>query len=101
MFHDAGFPIIAVPLMFVMMLGMGLMMWFMMKMMMGMGGHEAHGPQRPEERNTADELNALRNEIASLRQELESVRSRSAAGGSTGSVPLEGPELKLRDQVVS
>lgn len=97
MFHDAGFPIVVVPLMLVMMVGMGLMMWFMMKMMMGTGGHETHGPQRPEERDTADEMSALRNEIASLRQELESMRAGSAAGDGTGSVPSEDPELKSRD----
>jgi hypothetical protein len=89
MFHDAGFPMVAVPLMLVMMVGMGLMMCLMMKMMMG--GHETRGPERSEERSTADEMNALRNEIASLRQELESMRAGSAAGGGTGSVPSEDP----------
>lgn len=101
MFHDAGFPIVAVPFMLVMMVGMGLMMWFMMKMMMGMGGHEAHGPQRPEERDTAAEMNSLRNEIATLRQELESMRTGSPAGGGTGSLPSEDPQQNGRDRVDS
>lgn len=101
MFHDAGFPIVAVPFMLAMMVGMGLMMWFMMKMMMGMGDHEAHGPQRPEQRNTADEMNSLRGEIASLRQELESMRTGSAAGGGIRGVASEDPELKGQDHVVS
>jgi hypothetical protein len=101
MLHDSGFPIVAVPLMVVMMVGMGVMMWFMMKMMMGMGGHETHGPQRSEEHDTADEMNALRNEMASLRQELESMRTGSAGGGGTGSLPSEDPELQGRDHGIS
>jgi hypothetical protein len=72
-----------------------------MKMMMGMGGHETHGPQRSEEHDTADEMNALRNEMASLRKELESMRTGSSAGAGTGRVTSEDPELQGGDHGIS
>lgn len=47
-FHDADFPFVVVPLMFVMMLGMGAMMWYMVQMMMGTGAHGAsHRTEEP------------------------------------------------------
>ncbi len=77
MFQDAGFPIVAVPFMLVMMLGMGLM-GFMMKMKMGMGGHETQRPTAPAECNSSDELKSLRSEIASLRRELDQINGDRA-----------------------
>jgi len=61
-----------------MMLGMGLMMWLMMRMMMGMGGHAAShepadAPPKPASENASEE------ELASLRREVEALRSRLAA----------------------
>jgi len=83
MFLDAGpgdgsFPWWVFLMMPLMMLGMGLMMWFMMRMMMGMGGHgEAHGPgDTPQKPVVHAEGQA---EVESLRREVEELRSRLAA----------------------
>jgi len=62
----------------VMMLGMGLMMWFMMRMMMGMGDHgPSHGstdsPAAARGEQAAD------SEVASLRQQVTDLQQRLAA----------------------
>ena len=66
----------------VMMLGMGLMMWFMMRMMMGMGGHgPSHGstdsPAAARGEQVADsEVSSLRQQVAELQQRLAAMESK-------------------------
>lgn len=82
MFLDSGpgggFPWWAFLVMPFMMIGMGLMMWYMMRMMMGMGGHgESHGPGDTLQRPVAHADG--QREVESLRREVEELRSRLAA----------------------
>ena len=89
MHYSGDFPLVAVPFMLVMMIGMGLMMWLMMRMMMG--GHGGHDSDHHDVVNgsSADELRSLRDEIASLRRELESTRPERG-GPPGGGAPKTG-----------
>jgi len=93
MFHDADFPIVAIPFMFVMMAGMGVMMWFMMKIMIS--GHDgSHSPSNSREAETArgmaflrHQIASLQEEIAALQQELKAMRKPSGVGANEGNEP--------------
>ena len=66
-----------------MMLGMVAMMWFMMRMMMGVGGHGAgHGSPDPTEASrseqaTESEVDALRRQVAELQERLAAIGANS------------------------
>ena len=88
MFHDADFAIVVVPLMFAMMVGMGLMMWFMMKDMMMSGHDNSHGPSNSREAQTArgmaflrSRIASLEDDVASLQRELEATRNGPTSAG--------------------
>ena len=98
MFLDAGlgdgFPWWAFLMMPLMMLGMGLMMWFMMRMMMGPGGHGAsHGSTdspaaaRGEE-GSGSEVAVLRRQLAELQQRLAAMESRPGGHDDDGKPPI-------------
>jgi hypothetical protein len=75
---DGSFPWWVFLIMPFMMIGMGLMMWFMMRMMMGMGGDGAsHGPGDASQKPVAHPEGEA--EVESLRQEVEQLRSRLTA----------------------
>ncbi len=90
MHYNGDFPIIAVPFMVAMMLGMGVMMWLMMRMMMG--GHGGHDSDSLDARDdgTAEELRSLRDEVASLRRELESKGATGEQHSSGDDTPVAG-----------
>ena len=77
-----------------MMLGMGIMMWLMMRLM-GMGGHGAgHGSPDPTEASRSEQ--ATESEVDSLRRQLAELQERLAAmeAGSETQAPRseEGEE---------
>ena len=84
--HD-GVPwwvfLVGIPMMLVMMVGMGLMMWFMMRMMMGMGRHGAsHGSPDPTEASrgeqaTTSEVDLMRRQLAELQERLAAMEADS------------------------
>lgn len=86
------FPLVVIPMMLVMMVGMGLVMWLMMRMMMGMGDHgtshqaAASGVETKAD-ETADPV------VASLHRQVEDLQRRLAAmeSGPPGQAASEGP----------
>ena len=77
-FLDAGgFPWWAFLMMPVMMIGMGAMMWFMMRMMMDMGGHGSS--HATDSGVSAMHEQASDSEVASLRQQVNELQQRLAA----------------------
>jgi len=90
MLLDAGgIPWWAFLMMPVMMLGMGLMMWFMMRMMMGMdhGSHNstAHPGREQGTKAGESEVDALRRQVSDLKGRLEAME----AGSGTAAPRLE------------
>lgn len=90
MHYNGDFPLFAIPFIILMMAGMGLMMWLMMRMMMGghSGGHDMGDHEGDNDRD-ADQIRSLRDEIASLRRDLES-RHAEGGGPSGGDTPKAG-----------
>src|SRR3970040_2035482 len=75
---NGSFPWWVFLMMPLMMLGMGLMMWFMMRMMMGMGGPRAgHGSPDPTEASRSEQ--ATESEVDSLRRQVGELQDRLAA----------------------
>ena len=86
---NGSFPWWVFLMMPLMMLGMGLMMWFMMRMMMGMGGHAAaHGSPDPTEASRSEQ--ATESEVDALRRQVGDLQDRLAAmeAGSETQAPL-------------
>src|SRR3989304_1569458 len=88
---DSDFPVTAIPFMFVMMLGMGVMMWFMIKMMMGMNHDSSHGGARS---SNASETEAASAETRSLRDEVERLRRQVETLEAEGERPTTAEENK-------
>ncbi len=92
-----GLPWWAFLMMPLMMIGMGLMMWFMMRMMMGMGGHGApHGSTGPpaaarSEEGSGSEVAVLRRQLAELQQRLAAMESGPGGHDDEGKPPLVAP----------
>ena len=80
---DGSFPWWAFVMMPLMMLGMAAMMWFTMRMMMGMGGHGAgHGSPDPTEASlneqaTGSDVDSLRRQLAELQERLAAMETGS------------------------